>query len=270
MIKVLIVEDEEVARKGLVQTLDWKEMGCTVIGEAANGKIGIDLVKELEPDLIITDVRMPQVDGISMIHQLRREGCRAHVIMLSAHSDFAYAQSAMREGVADYLLKPLRVEELKATILRVFSKDDGQSMQTGREAEHLPEVLKPEMLEKIENKYINRAVSYIGRHFGDDISVKTLADYLQISEGYLSRVLKKETGYTLTNYVMYYRIAMACELLKDCRMKVYEAAERVGYSDTAYFSTLFKKIMGMSPTEYQENVPNQKAERNRQMLRNAD
>lgn len=254
MIRVLIVEDEEVARKGIVQTLDWKEMGCTVVGEAANGKQGIDLAGELEPDLIITDVRMPYVDGISMIHQLREDGCRAHVVMLSAHSDFGYAKSAMREGAVDYLLKPLRVEELKETIRRVFyGRTENEKIKKVKETAG-----KLQLKKDIENKYVNRALSYAERHYNDEISIKTLADYLQISEGYLSRVFKKETGYTFTNYVMYYRIGMACELLKNCRMKVYEAAERVGYSDTAYFSTLFKKIMGMSPTEYQESIQNEK------------
>lgn len=252
MIRVLIVEDEEVARRGIVQTLDWKEMGCTVVGEAANGRQGIDLVKELEPDLIITDVRMPYVDGISMIHQLREDGCKAHVIMLSAHSDFGYAQSAMREGVVDYLIKPLRVEELKRTIQRVFYSESAERQE--KKASEIPEQLKLQLKENIENKYVNRAVQYVKRHFNEDISIGTLAEYLQISEGYLSRVFKKETGYTFTNYVIFYRIAMACELLKDCRMKVYEVTEKVGYSDTAYFSTLFKKMMGMSPTEYQENI----------------
>ena len=110
------------------------------------------------------------------------------------------------------------------------------------------------LMDSLENKYVIRAVQYVKRHFNEDISIGTLAEYLQISEGYLSRVFKKETGYTFTNYVIFYRIAMACELLKDCRMKVYEVTEKVGYSDTAYFSTLFKKMMGMSPTEYQENI----------------
>lgn len=263
MIRVLIVEDEEVARKGIVQTLDWEEMGCTVVGEAANGKQGIDLAGELEPDLIITDVRMPYVDGISMIHQLREDGCRAHVVMLSAHSDFGYAKSAMREGAADYLLKPLRVEELRETIRRIFYSGSEKREEQKEKPKKTGEVPGKLSLKKdIENKYVSRALSYTERHYNDEISIKTLADYLQISEGYLSRVFKKETGYTFTNYVMYYRIGMACELLKNCRIKVYEAAERVGYSDTAYFSTLFKKIMGMSPTEYQESVQNEKSIQN--------
>ena len=78
-----------------------------------------------------------------------------------------------------------------------------------------------------------------------------VAGYLDLSEGYLSRILKRETGYSFTEYLTTYRIWRSMEYLRDCRIKVYEAAEKVGYQDTAYFSSQFKKIVGMSPSEYQ-------------------
>lgn len=247
MITVLIVEDEEMVRKGLVKTLDWESMGCTVIAEAANGKQGVDLIKELEPDLVITDVRMPYMDGVSMINQLRVEGCESHFILLSAHSDFSYVQGAIRAGAVDYLIKPLKDEELKRAIHRAFDTEE-----TEKSEKEVPTQLQFHPNEMIENKYARQAVQYIKHHYGEDISISSVAEYLQISEGYLSRVFKKETAYTFTNYLTFYRIAMACTFLKDCRMKVYEVTERIGYTDNAYFSTLFKKMMGVTPSEYQD------------------
>ena len=93
---------------------------------------------------------------------------------------------------------------------------------------------------------------YIREHYRDDINISTVAGFLEISEGYLSRVFKKETDYTFTNYLTFYRMQVAMGLLKDCRVKVYEVADQVGYSDTAYFSAQFKKLLGVSPSEYQE------------------
>lgn len=252
MIRVFVVEDEDMVRKGIIKTLDWKGMGCTVVAEASNGKQGVDLAKELEPDLVITDVRMPYMDGVSMIKRLQEEGSKAYFILLSAHSDFEYAQSAMRVGAVDYLLKPLKDEELKQTIQRVFFPQKAEHKQ--QHDTEVPTQLQFHPKENIENKYVRQAIFYIKQHYHEEISMNTVAEYLQISEGYLSRVFKKETAYTFTNYVSFYRIVMACSLLKDCRMKVYEVTEKVGYTDTAYFSTLFKKMMGVSPSEYQDRI----------------
>ena len=97
------------------------------------------------------------------------------------------------------------------------------------------------------------AMDFIGRHYSDpSISIGLIAQHLGISEGHLSHLFKKETDYTLLNYLTRYRIHKAMELLKDCRVKVYEVAEQVGYRDITYFSATFKKLVGVSPSEYQD------------------
>lgn len=252
MIRVLVVEDENMVRRGLVDTVPWASMGCTVVAEASNGKAGVDLVHELNPDLVITDVRMPYMDGISMMKQLREEGYGVHFILLSAHSDFSYAQSAMRYGASDYLLKPLREQELKETIFRVFGLSEGQDKEQDSE-QKLLEKMNFHPKEAISNRYVVQALQFLKTHYSEDITVSTVADYLEVSDSYLSRIFKKETGYTFTNYLMYYRMVAACAMLKDCRVRVYEVADKVGYLDKAYFSTLFKKTVGVSPSEYQSN-----------------
>ena len=83
MLKVLVVDDESVVRRGIVLGVDWASMGCVVVGEATNGEEGIAAVERYNPNLIITDIRMPHMDGIEMMTELRRRGCRAHVILLT-------------------------------------------------------------------------------------------------------------------------------------------------------------------------------------------
>ena len=102
------------------------------------------------------------------------------------------------------------------------------------------------------NKYVSEAIQFIYEHYNEDITITTVARSLDISEGYLSRIFKKETSYTFTNYLILYRINLAMNLLRNHRVKVYEVADQVGYSDTTYFSSQFKKVVGMSPSEYQE------------------
>ena len=243
MLKVLIVEDEEMIRKGIVLTVDWAALDCVVVGEAANGVQGLEAARRLEPSLIITDLKMPQMDGIEMLKALRAEGCKAYVIILTAYDHFSYAQSALRLGAVDYLLKPFHDGDLENAITRLQ-----QRMQPGGEqAAPIGATRKGD-----KSKYVLEAMDYISKHYNDpDISVGSVAESLNISEGYLSHTFKKETDYTLLNYITRYRIHKAMELLKDCRVKVYEVAEQVGYRDIAYFSATFKKYTGISPSEYQ-------------------
>ena len=242
MLKVLIVEDEEMIRKGIVLTVDWAALDCVVVGEAANGAQGLEASRRLEPSLIITDLKMPQMDGIEMLTALRAEGCTAYVIILTAYDNFAYAQSALRLGAVDYLLKPFHDGDLENAITRVQ-----QRQQPAAEAAPIGTPRKGD-----KSKYVLEAMDYISKHYNEpDISVGTVAQSLNISEGYLSHTFKKETDYTLLNYLTRYRIHKAMELLKDCRVKVYEVAEQVGYRDIAYFSATFKKYAGISPSEYQ-------------------
>ena len=242
MLKVLIVEDEEMIRKGIVLTVDWAALDCVVVGEAANGVQGLEAARRLEPSLIITDLKMPQMDGIEMLTALRAEGCTAYVIILTAYDNFAYAQSALRLGAVDYLLKPFHDGDLENAVTRIQ-----QRRRPAAEATPIGAARKGD-----KSKYVLEAMDYIGKHYNEpDISVGTVAQSLNISEGYLSHTFKKETDYTLLNYLTRYRIHKAMELLKDCRVKVYEVAEQVGYRDIAYFSATFKKYAGISPSEYQ-------------------
>lgn len=242
MLKVLVVEDEEMIRKGIVLTVDWASLGCVVVGEASDGLEGLEAVKRLEPNLIITDVKMPRMDGLEMFRRLRQEGCTAQVIILTAYDNFTYVQSALRLGAVDYLLKPFHDGDLEKAITQLQERQEQHQETSVLTASRRGD----------KSKYVMEAMKYIREHYNDpDISVGSIAQSLNISEGYLSHTFKKETDYTLLNYLTRHRIHKAMELLKEGRMKVYEVADRVGYRDIAYFSATFKKLTGISPSEYQ-------------------
>ncbi|MBP3520890.1 MAG: response regulator [Oscillospiraceae bacterium] len=243
MMKVVVVEDEALVRRGIVLTVDWAGVDCAVVGEAADGMEGLEVIRESQPDLVVTDIKMPRLDGLEMVRQLREEGNRAHVIILTAYSDFSYAQAALKLGAVDFLLKPFQDGELEEAVTRLKSRVG----PTGPQAPGL------EVPEEGKSKYVMEALRYIAGHYNDpDISVSSVARDLGISEGHLSHVFKKETSRTLGSYLTDYRIHMAMELLRDCRNKVYEVAEQVGYRDITYFSSTFKRVAGLSPSEYQK------------------
>ena len=250
MLKVLVVEDEEMIRKGIVLAVDWAALDCVVVGEASNGAQALEAVERYDPSLIITDLKMPVMDGLEMLRQLRERGNNAFVIILTAYESFSYAQTALRLGAVDFLLKPFHDGELEQAVTRLKQRMDraGQGGEKGPAPLPLPELKKGD-----KSKYVLEAMAYIGEHYHEpNIGVAAIAQHLGISEGHLSHTFKKETDYTLLNYLTRYRVHRAMELLRDCRLKVYEVAEQVGYRDIAYFSATFKKLVGMSPSEYQD------------------
>jgi len=249
MQKVVIVEDEALVRKGIALAVDWAGVGCVVVGEAANGEEGLAVIRAQKPDLIVTDIKMPVLGGIEMVQTLRAEGNAAQVIFLTAYSDFAYAQAAVKLGASDYLLKPFHDGELEEAVLRLRA----------REASAAPALIGPELAEGPKSKYVAEALRYLAAHYENpDLTVGTAAAALGISEGHLSHIFKKETGSTPGNYLTRIRMRAAMELLCDYRSKIYEVADRVGYRDIAHFSATFKRAVGMTPSEYQKNANRQR------------
>lgn len=245
MLKVLIVEDEEMIRRGIALTVDWSSLGCVVVAEAANGEEGLEAAQRYNPSLIITDIKMPKMDGIEMLRKLRELGNNAYVIILTAYDSFEYAQNALRLGAVDYLLKPFHDGDLEKAIRSLEEKHHLEQEQ--------PTPLPAPSIKKGDtSKYVQNAIAYIESHYADPaLSISVIAQMLNISEGHLSHTFKKETDSTLLAYLTRFRIHKAMELLQDCRVKVYEVAEQVGYRDIAYFSSTFKKMVGVSPSEYQ-------------------
>ncbi len=244
MLKVLVVEDEEMIRKGIVLAVDWAALDCVVVGEAANGAEALEAVDRLNPSLIITDLKMPQMDGLEMLRRLRERGNNVYVIILTAYDSFTYAQSALRLGAVDFLLKPFHDGDLEQAVAALRKRIGGEEKADSA----LPGLKRGD-----KSKYVLEAMDYIGAHYQDpNISISAIAQDLGISEGHLSHTFKKETDYTLLNYLTRYRVHKAMELLRDCRVKVYEVAAQVGYRVITYFSATFKKVTGVTPSEYQD------------------
>ena len=113
ILKVALVDDEQIILNGLQSVIDWKSFGCEVVGIAADGRSGLDLVRNMRPDILLTDIRMPNMDGIAMIAALKSEFPRLQVSILTAYRDFEYARKAIGLGVSRYLLKPSKMDELE-------------------------------------------------------------------------------------------------------------------------------------------------------------
>ena len=119
MIKILVVEDENIIRKGLIGTIDWLSVGFVVAGEAINGKDGLEKIEKINPDLVITDIRMPIMDGLEMLRKAEEKGFKFEKILLTSYGEFEYAQEGIKLGVIDYILKPIQRQQLFALLEKV-------------------------------------------------------------------------------------------------------------------------------------------------------
>lgn len=257
MYKVVVIEDETLTRRGLILTIPWNEHKCEVIGEAGDGAEGIELAESLQPDIIITDINMPGIDGLSMIEQLK-ESTSAEFIIFSGYSEFEYAKRAIKLGVHGYLLKPVDDDEflsvLDETVETIEKSRNYDKML--KEIDRLDQSDVRRLFSKTEksgtykDKYVESAIEYIKSYYAEDVTVRSAAESLNMSESYLAKVFHSSTGYTVLEYLTMYRIEKAIELLHQGDMRTYEVANMVGYQDTKYFSRLFRKFTGMTPSEY--------------------
>ena len=234
--KIIVVEDEIRSREGLVNLLGRLKPSYRVIATAENGCVGLGMIKKHVPDLVITDIKMPIMDGLSMIKQMRQGKIMSQVIILSAFADFSYAQKAISFGVTEYILKPISVNYLIDVLAKI---DDHYSN-------------KEEMLTNGEDftPLIQRVCDILSSPLSLNRSLGEISLELKITPEYLGTQFYKEVGCHFSVYIKNKRLAYAKNLLKNTNVKVSDIAAKVGYSDAKYFSQLFKKELGCLPVEY--------------------
>ncbi len=260
MNKVLIVEDEDIIRKGLIYMVDWLKVNCIVVGEAVNGVDGLNKIRELKPDIVITDIRMPYKDGIEMLEESINE-FDYEAIIISGYSEFGYAKKAITLGVNEYLLKPINFIDLYDVINKISSKIKSEDKiknyyESLDDIYIYNEVLNIKHYELIENKtnYVSNILSYIEDNYRYRISLTDMSKKYDLSTVYLNSKFKEETNYTFNDFLNRYRILKAIEFLKNGDLKIYEIAELVGFHDYKYFSKVFKKYIGDSPTNFLNSI----------------
>lgn len=388
MYHILIVDDEPIVRKGINESINRDNLGIDTIYEADGGRQALSILDNRHVDLIITDIKMPEMDGIAFIQEVRKKHAEIPVIVVSGYSDFNYLQSAIHYGVNDYILKPIRpldlnsimetaidrIEKnsiplnqemiLKETVLcrmvsGTISKQEvreklmgsgiafrkgkyqviiirpkeeytmGRLYQTASLADKLlirseqgaafihpngeilavlckisdksnssdvQNMLRNQIMEKHQilctmmygdiveeieelpysydsarkrrglpdtetqgrefSKLTQDVVDYIQKHYTENITLRELADCFSVNSSYLGYLFKKETGILFNDYINRCRISYVKDLLKNSTMKIYEIMEKVGILDSHYFTRIFKKYTGMTPSDYRKKQEN--------------
>lgn len=334
-IKVLIVDDDKIIVNDLKEMIDWNANGFEIVDIAFNGKTGIRYCEEKEPHIVLTDIKMPIMDGLEMIRFIKSNHYNTEVIILSSYGEFSYAQEAIQLGAQAYVLKGKLndqvlleallsvksnivscaqnaflsiytivgscVEEKHSNLQMVFSNLSGafdlyiegiENWGLHKLTEQTSELIEksyknhgksplftyPRVMSKTDLHHwiqqqlqliyrwieeeeksdispsISRAMLYIEKNYGQkELNVKDMADTLAISISWLSVRFKKETGFTLKEYIKKIRIEQAKLLLRQDNHRVYEVADLVGFTSSQYFSKIFYQETNQFPQYYRKD-----------------
>ena len=249
MYRVVVIEDEEAIRKGIIMSIDFSALNCILIGEASNGVEGIKLIQEKKPDIVITDVTMPLMSGIEMIEQTLEYNYTS--IIISGYDEFSYAKKAIKLGVCDYLMKPIDKEELNNVIQSIVSSFDLSSKisELLKEKNQIEHIQLLETLNK-EDHLVDKIMEYINLHYSEKIFLSDIADVLNYSESLLSKRFRRVTQMTFNEYLNRFRIQKSIEYMKKGTYGLTEISDICGFSDYKYFSTVFKKYTGYTPSQF--------------------
>lgn len=249
MYRVVLVDDEQIILQGLMKVFPWQEYDCTVVGTATDGAEGLRLIRNVQPHILLTDIRMPNLDGLSMVSALKSEFPRMAICVLTAFRDFDYAHQALHLGVCRYLLKPSKMEELREAFSHMTK------LLAERPAENPAESGEEASESEAGNFVARAALMYIRQHFTEHISLSDVAESVYVSQWHLSKLINGHLGQSFFDIVNGLRIDKARELLSDPSLKVHDVAQAVGYGDVAHFSKNFKKLTGKSPMEFRGGLP---------------
>ena len=239
MNRVFIVDDEMWIIIGLKKLIGKSGLPFQVIGEANNGVAALEEIEEKKPDVLFTDIRMPGYNGLELMDRLNAKGLSPKVIFISGYADFEYAQSAIRLGAFDYLVKPIEQDKLNEVLERILASGEG-----------IPD----DETQEINPSTICKILNEMRQNYTENITLTDLARKYNISISHLSSLIKEELHLPFSEYITSKRIQKAKELLADESLSVEEIAERVGYGDYFYFIKVFKKSCGISPSKYRKNL----------------
>lgn len=245
MYKVVIVEDEAIIRQGLINSIPWSDYDCKVVGEAKNGREGLELIAKVKPDIIVLDINMPVMSGLEMIENLPHQ--IYSYIVVSGYSEFEYAKKAIRLNVSDYLLKPLDHDKFEKALFQAIEDLEMRRFFLSKEDESVHDFKVLEDKEYVDSVSLMIVLKYIREHYGEKVSMDDLMAVSNKSATSINTRFQKHFNMTFNEYLTRYRIQKSIYRIQELKYHMYEIAEQVGFNDYKYFTQVFKKMVGVSP-----------------------
>ena len=242
MYRVMLIDDEESARKLMRASMNWESLNMEVVGEAASGIEAINVIDDMKPDIAFVDISMPFMNGIEFTEVATKRYPDLIIIIMTAFDEFEYARKCVSLPVFEYMLKPIIRSEVQEVLEKVKKKlDERTDKEDNQDTEPAFEM---------EASSIDQIKKYIESNYTDSkLNLTSVAQTFGFSASYLSRKFKQETGKNFVEFLTECRMNAAMKLALT-NMKMFNASNEVGIPDPNYFGRCFKKYTGMSYSEY--------------------
>lgn len=237
MFRVVIADDEAWVPIDLKNNIDWASLGFCVEAYFTNPLEAQQYILLKNPDVVITDITMPMIDGLSLIENLTINGCSSIFIVLTAHKNFEYAQRSVKLHVADYILKPIDPNAIYDALNRIRPTLEAQE----KSGSH-----------SISKSSFEEILTYIDSHLSEQISLQVISDTFYINKNYICNLFQKHLHCTFSSYLTEKRIKLAQQLLVTTNLPLQAVSRETGFNDEFYFSKVFKKNCGVSPGLYRK------------------
>ncbi len=233
LIPMIIVDDEYDIRESLASYFPWTEIGLNVVGVFDNGLSALEYCSSNDVDIVLTDICMPKLDGLSMIEKIIDKKPEIRFVVISGYKEFEYAKQCMRLGVKDYILKPTKYDEIKMTFVNIVS-----------------EIRKDGSMDK---SVVAQVKEYVERNLRD-ASLESAAYRVNLNPYYLSTLFHSQTGEKFFCYLFRTKMEKAEALLRDTQIPINEIGANLGYTNVSSFSRAFRSFCNMSPYEYRKET----------------
>ncbi len=243
---VLIVEDQKDVREYIKDCLG----ESYIIFEAENGLKGLKQVEEEEPDIIISDIMMPEMDGLEMTRQLKNQlkTCHIPIILLTAKASHEQKLEGLEEGADSYIPKPFNRRHLQVRVRKLLELRQ-KLQETYRGKLVIDEEENP--ISRMDKKFLGKISKIVEEQLDkEELSVEELSEMIGLSRVHLYRKVKKLTGLSVSEFVRSIKLRLSLDLIKNSGKSISEIAYEVGFSSPSYFTKCFKEQFGISPTEF--------------------
>ena len=252
MLNIMLVDDEPIILKGLINIIEKGKTPCSEIVCAYDGVDALEKLETFKPDLIITDIQMPGMNGLELIKNAKFKDYCKRFILLTGYDESEYLHKAIKYKVIDYLLKPID----KAILYDILADTSLELLDLSASAAAGRRPLEVDQSPPIPESYsyslnVKKIVEYIAVNYACDLSLDQVAEHIYLHPNYISTLFKKETGITFIQYLHLYRIKKAKEMMmNNLDVPFHIISERVGYQNERHFFNVFKKYSGVTPGEF--------------------
>lgn len=240
---VLVADDEYLIANNIAKKIEDCNPSFEVIQICSSGSDAIEYITQTQPNVVFTDIRMPEIDGLELARILHEKYPSIICVIVSGYNDFKYARTAIIHNVNDYLMKPINLEELTNCLNRIETHLNAAHIKLTALAEDGKLGSKPE-------ETVSFVKEYIRQNYQTQINFTALAENYGFSAAYLSKIFQKYTGDSPSGYLKNLRISIAKTMLMNPSIPISTVSAQVGFQDQFHFSKTFKACTGFSPTEY--------------------